>query len=116
MRFLDKEVEQSPTLREFKLIRRRIIEVAFLSYGLSVLSIYIVWGKVFYPHHVKLGILLYVISYLPLVYKAYLARKTLIAYDDYDYVYNFILRQRYYFTFGTGFILGVFISLLLIWV
>jgi len=53
---------------------KKYIRMLFLSFLVTFISLAIVGTQVFYPFHVFLGLSLYILSYIPLIYKMYVSK------------------------------------------
>ncbi len=78
----------------FKERRQQLIRASVLSFSLTAASLGIVGTKLFYPYHMVVGVGLYVISFIPFIYRIYLSIDTWREYRAYGLVSGFLKKER----------------------
>lgn len=85
---------------EFRKRRRQLIRVSLESATLTFASLAIVGTQLFYPFHVIVGVSLYVLSFIPFIYRVYLGRDTWRKYHAYKLTTNFVKKEKRRFFFA----------------
>lgn len=72
--------------------RRQLVRLFLESALITLASLAVVGTQLFYPFHVVIGVTLYILSYIPFVYRIYLSRDTWRRYHSYGLAKDFIKR------------------------
>jgi hypothetical protein len=95
----------------FQKRRRQLIWLSLESLSLTLLSLAIVGTKLFYPFHVVVGVMVYVLSFVPLGYRIYLGRDTWRRFHAYKFTAGFMKRERRRLFLAVVLLVGVVVFL-----
>jgi hypothetical protein len=107
-----RENKNNISIEQFKKVRWKLFRISVISIVTTLAALAIVGLKVFYPFHLVLGIGLYILSFIPIIRRLYLSRKTWQKYGAYKYAYKFFKRERLYIILG---IIFVVVSACFLW-
>ncbi len=81
-------------MSQFKKMRKKILKGTLISLTLTFISIAIVGLQLLYPFHVVIGIGIYILSFVPLVRRVYLSRKSWKKYRSYNFAQSFFRKEK----------------------
>ncbi|MBP9750109.1 MAG: hypothetical protein KBD21_05265 [Candidatus Pacebacteria bacterium] len=107
---VDTNVEEG-THAAFTRSRKHLLRLSLESIALTFACLAVVGTKLFYPFHMVIGIGLYILSFIPIVWRLYLGRKTWKKYRAYTFTETFFKKEKKRLVFGTLLVCGVAIFL-----
>ena len=90
-------------LKLFQKRKRAFFVVTASSVLITFTALAIVGVQLFYPYHTIIGIGLWCVSFVPLVWRFYLLRKSLAQFKTYVFVHSFLKHERVKFFTALGF-------------
>lgn len=93
--------------------RRQLVRLFLESALITLASLAVVGTQLFYPFHVVIGVTLYILSYIPFVYRIYLSRDTWRRYHSYGLAKDFIKKEHRRIILAT---LLLLVSAVFLWV
>lgn len=97
--------------KEFDSWKRKLLWMSIVSLVITFVAILIVGMKVFYPFHTVIGLSIYVFSYVPLIRRIYLSKKTWKKFHYYKFTEKFFKKEKRRLVLvliSTVFIIGFF--------
>jgi len=96
-----KEISDSEILLKIFKRRKKIIAISFVLNILIVfVALAVVGLKIFYPYHFIIGVSIYIFSYVPLVYRLYLSRRTFKKFRSYNFAKKYYQNKKKRFLYG----------------
>jgi hypothetical protein len=102
-----KEIEQNyQELFNFKKLKRKMLIISIFFILATIIPLAIVGFKIFYPFHVVIGFSLYILSFIPIIRRIYISKKTWKKYRAYKFSESFFRKEKKRLIFLIIFIIG----------
>lgn len=89
-----KNVTKKEPEAEFHSWRRKLLRMSLISTLITFVALLIVGLKIFYPFHTVIGVSIYIFSYIPLIHRIVLSRKTWKKYHYYKFTEKFFIKEK----------------------